>query len=212
LITILIVDDHSMVAECFQRALLFEADMTVVAVAHTVADAQAAVTSHRPDVVLMDYALPDGDGIAAARTLIRQLPSTKVILVTATNDRGVVRRAIQAGCVGYLEKAMAFAQLVAAVRAAAEGATAISPEHLARAMQEPTTDSVRLTARERDVLRLIADGCSNDAIARQLSLSLHTVRTHVQSILSKLRVHSKLQAAAFARDHGLAGHEPVAGN
>jgi two-component system, NarL family, response regulator LiaR len=204
MISVLVVDDHSMVAECFRRALLLEADMTVVDVAHNVADARAAAASHRPDVVLMDYCLPDGDGIATTATLLREQPGIKVILVTGTDDRKVVRGAMQAGCVGYLEKTMALSQLALAIRAAAAGDTAISPEHLARAVRTPAPAGEHLTKRERDVLRLVASGLSNEAMASQLVLSLHTVRTHVQSILSKLGVHSKLEAAVFARDHGLA--------
>jgi DNA-binding NarL/FixJ family response regulator len=204
MITVLIVDDHSMVAESFRRALAVEADIEVVAVAHTVADAHLAAATHRPDVVLMDYSLPDGDGVSAAASLVRELPGTKVILVTGSDARGVARGAIQAGCVGYLEKTMALSQLAAAVRAAAAGDTAISPEHLAMAMRAtPTTLHAHLTVREMDILRLVAVGLSNQAIAEQLYLSLHTVRTHVQSVLTKLGVHSKLQAAAYARDNGL---------
>jgi DNA-binding NarL/FixJ family response regulator len=208
MIRVLIVDDHSMVAESFRRALLLETDMTVVAVADNVADARAAAATHRPHVVLMDYCLPDGDGIATAATLLREQPGTRVILVTGTDDPRVVRSAMQAGCVGYLEKTMSLSQLAIAIRAAAAGDTAISPEHLARAMRTPASAGERLTKREREVLRLVASGLSNEAIASRLILSLHTVRTHVQSILSKLGVHSKLEAAACARDHGLAPAPP----
>ena len=202
--SVLVVDDHSMVAECFRRVLVLEADITVVDVVHNAADARAAAASHRPDVVLMDYCLPDGDGIVTAAALVREQPGTKVILVTGTDDPRVVRRAMQAGCVGYLEKTMALSRLAVAIRAAAAGDTAISPEHLARAIRAPAPAGERLTKREQDVLRLVASGLSNEAMASQLILSLHTVRPHVQSILCKLGVHSKLEAAIFARDHGLA--------
>ena len=203
MITVLIVDDHSMVAESFRRALANEADLEVVAVAHSAADAHSAANLHRPDVVLMDYTLPDGDGVSTAAALVQERPEIKVILVTGSDARSAVRGAIEAGCVGYLEKTMALSQLALAIRAAAAGDTAISPEHLARAMQAPRDTGVQLTARELDVLRLVAGGLSNRAIADRLILSLHTVRTHVQSILSKLGVHSKLEAAAFARDNEL---------
>jgi DNA-binding NarL/FixJ family response regulator len=203
MITVLIVDDHSMVAESFRRALALESDLEVVGMANTVADARALATAKRPDVVLMDYTLPDGDGVSTAAALVRELPATKVILVTGSDARSAVRGAIEAGCVGYLEKTMALSQLAVAIRAAAAGDTAISPEHLAMAMRTPTAITSQLTARELDVLRLVAGGLSNQAIAERLILSLHTVRTHVQSILSKLGVHSKLEAAALARDNGL---------
>jgi two-component system response regulator DevR len=203
MITVLIVDDHSMVAESFRRALANEADLEVVGVGHTVAEAHALAMAHRPDVVLMDYALPDGDGVTAAAALVRELPHVKVILVTGGDGHRAVRGAIEAGCVGYLEKTMALSQLAVAIRAAAAGETAISPKHLAMAMRTPTAVRVQLTGREQDVLRLVAGGFANQAIADKLILSLHTVRTHVQSILSKLGVHSKLEAAAYARDNQL---------
>ncbi len=202
-ITVLIVDDHSMVAESFRRALAVEPDLEVVGVAYTAAEAKVAATKHRPDVVLMDYSLPDGDGVSTAAALVRERPAIKVILVTGGDARSAVRRAIQAGCVGYLEKTMALSHLALAIRAAAAGDTAISPEHLAMAIRTPTPVSVPLTPREVSVLHLLAGGLTNQAIAERLVLSLHTVRTHVQSILSKLGVHSKLQAAAFAREHAM---------
>ncbi len=203
MITVLIVDDHSMVAESFRRALTNEADLEVVGVAHTVAEAHAIAIDRRPDVVLMDYALPDGDGVTAAGALVRELPDVKVILVTGGDGHRAVRGAIEAGCVGYLEKTMGLTQLAVAIRAAAAGETAISPEHLAMAMRAAPEASVQLTGREHDVLRLLVDGLSNRAIADELIVSLNTVRTHVQSILSKLGVHSKLEAAAYARDNHL---------
>jgi DNA-binding NarL/FixJ family response regulator len=202
---VLIVDDHSMVAESFRRALALEDDLEVVAVAATVAEARVAASTHRPDVVLMDYALPDGDGVSTAAALRQELPATKVILVTGSDGSDAVRSAIEAGCVGYLEKTMALSQLALAIRAAAAGDTVISPEHLALAMRPTPADQAQLTRREREILALVATGLSNQAIADQLVLSLHTVRTHVQSILAKLGLHSKLEAASFARDNGLVG-------
>jgi len=202
-ITVLIVDDHSMVAESFRRALALEDDLEVVDVAHSAAGACAAAIAGRPDVVLMDYALPDGDGVTAAAAILRELPATKVILVTGSDANDAVRGAIEAGCVGYLQKTMALAQLAIAIRAAAAGETAISPEHLARAVKPSPADAAQLTAREREILGLVASGLSNRAIAEQLVLSHNTVRSHVQSILAKLGVHSKLQAATYARDNGL---------
>jgi NarL family two-component system response regulator LiaR len=202
-ITVLIVDDHSMVAESFRRALALEDDLEVVAVAATAAEARAAATAQRPDVVLMDYALPDADGASTAAALLQERPATKIILVTGSEAADAVRLAIGAGCVGYLEKTMALSQLAVAIRAAAAGETAISPEHLALALRPTPADDAQLTRREREVLALVATGLSNQAIADQLVLSLHTVRTHVQSILAKLGLHSKLEAATFARDNGL---------
>jgi len=204
-ITVLIVDDHSMVAESFRRALALEDDLEVVAVAATAAGARVAASTYRPDVVLMDYALPDGDGASTAAALLQERPATKVILVTGSEAADAVRAAIEAGCVGYLEKTMALSQLAVAIRAAAAGDTTISPEHLALALRPTAADEAQLTRREREVLALVATGLSNQAIADRLVLSLHTVRTHVQSILAKLGLHSKLEAATFARDNGLVG-------
>ena len=122
-IRVLVVDDHQMVAEGFRRILDAEEDMKAVAVATTVADALEAAITHRPDVVLMDYVLPDGNGVTATTGILARLPATKVVLLTGSGAEEALPAALAAGCVGYVEKTTALAELVPAVRAAVRGRT-----------------------------------------------------------------------------------------
>jgi DNA-binding NarL/FixJ family response regulator len=200
-IRVLVVDDHEMVAESFRRALSAADGMEVVDVVDTVARAIAAAAEHRPDITLMDYQLPDGTGAEATAGILANQPDAKVMLLTGSGDRHALHDALRAGCIGYLEKTSPLERLIEAVRAVAVGEAVISPEELGRALSEERSPAARhqLTPREQDILRLIVEGLSNRAIAERLTLSVHTVRTHVQTVLSKLGVHSKLEAAALAR-------------
>ena len=205
-ITVLIVDDHALVAESFRVVLSGEPDIDVVAIAGTAAEAVAAATTHRPDVVLMDYVLPDGDGAAAAARVMAVLPDTKVVMLTGSDEPTALFAAFEAGCVGYFQKTSDLERLASAVRAAAAGELVVSPadlgllfEHRRRERGEAAT----LTPREVEVLRLAAAGLSSRAVAERLGLSLHTVRTHLQNVLTKLGAHSRLEAVAVARKRGL---------
>jgi two-component system response regulator DevR len=204
-IRVVLVDDHEMLTECFRRELGASGDIEVVAVAATAADGIAAAMIHAPDVVIMDQLLPDEPGVAAAARIIAERPLARILLLTGGGDLGVLHAAVAAGCIGYLEKTSAFGTLVAAVRAAAAGEVVISPEHLSRLMLPRSNEPSRpvLTRREYEVLRVMADGLSNQAIAERLSLSVNTVRNHVQLILDKLDAHSKLEAVVVATKRGL---------
>ena len=207
-ISVLLVDDHEMVAESLRRVLELEDDITVVAVATTVASATTAARTHQPDVVLMDYSLPDGDGVRATEAVRAEVPGAKVIMLTGGSTPGALVAAFEAGCVGYLEKTAGLSELPHAVRTAAAGGYVLSPEDAARLARErsPLAGPTALSPREHEVLELIADGLSNGAMAERLHLSVNTVRTHVQTLLAKLGAHSKLEAAAIARQRGLLRH------
>jgi DNA-binding NarL/FixJ family response regulator len=200
-VRVLVVDDHEMVAESFRRVLAAEDDIEVIATASTAAGALEAALTHAPDVVLMDYLLPDGDGVAATARIREQLPDVKVVLLTGSDVDQALPGALEAGCVGYLEKTSALDKLAPAVRAAASGEVVISAPDLGRLVAKPGSEPrvATLTRREREVLALVAEGLSNQAIAERLTLSVHTVRSHVQSVLEKLPAHSKLEAVAVAR-------------
>lgn len=206
IVSVVIVEDHEMVAEGLRQAL--EASgITVLAIAHRVATVKHVVGLNQPDVVLMDYALPDGDGVSATRLVLEASPETRVIMLTGAGDNRVLVQAMTAGCAGYVRKDQPIADLVAAVRAAKNGATLISPTTLQRLIQHlgsgvPWIGS-ELSAREVEVLQLFAEGWANKEIARDLSLSVHTVRNHVRSVLSKLGAHSKLEAVAVAQREGI---------
>jgi DNA-binding NarL/FixJ family response regulator len=205
-ITVLLVDDHAMVAESFRRVLVATGDFDVVGVAATVAQATALAVDRRPDVILMDYRLPDGDGVTAARAILALLPDTKVLILSGGEYSRVPFDAVAAGCVGYLDKTGAVEKLVAAVHAAAAGEVVLSAGELrliAANHKASGVASTRLTRREQEILDLLGEGLANQAIAERLTLSLNTVRTHVQTVLTKLGAHSKLEAVALATKSGL---------
>lgn len=206
-IRVLICDDHRVVAEGLAMVLGAQPDMEVVGVAGGVAEVCEMEASLRPDVVLMDYALPDGDGVAATATIKAVRPDVRVVMLTSFVDVDVLVAAIEAGCSGFVTKHKAAEELTTAVRLAAEGEALVSPDMLARLLPRlrPSYHGVGadLTPREREVLDLLAQGESKEAIARRLFLSANTVRNHIQNILGKLGAHSRLEAVATARREGL---------
>ncbi|MGH2785622.1 MAG: response regulator transcription factor [Actinomycetota bacterium] len=206
-IRVVVVDDHEMLVQGMRAALGTEGDIEVVASAGTVEDAWAAVRMHAPDVVLMDYELPDGDGAIATERIKAELPSVQVVMVTSFDDEAVLVRAIEAGCSGFITKHKAIGEVASAVRAASSGEALISPSMLARLLprlrRKERGVGVDLTPREMEILRYLAAGMSNAAIAERLVLSLHTVRNHVQNVIGKLGAHSKLEAVATAVREGI---------
>lgn len=206
-IRVVVVDDHAMLAQALSSVLGSEPDLRVVASAGTMADGCAAVRMHAPDVVLMDYELPDGDGAEATEIIKREVPGAHVVMVTSFTDEAVLIRAIEAGCSGFITKHRAVEEVAHAVRAAVAGEALISPSMLARLLPKLGRTSkglgADLTQREREVLQLLAEGLSNDAIATKLVLALHTVRNYVQNVIEKLGAHSKLEAVAIAAREGI---------
>jgi DNA-binding NarL/FixJ family response regulator len=201
----MLIDDHEMVVQSFRLALELHDDIDVIATANTVADGVVAATAQQPDVILMDYDLPDGDGISAAARIRHEHPNINIVLLTGSDDTVALQRAVDAGCLGYLDKSGPLDDLVAAVRIAATGHVVISADDLTRIVTSTHRDVASLTRREREILHLVADGLTNKAIADRLVLSVHTVRTHVQTILAKLGAHSKLEAVAIATRRKLLG-------
>lgn len=201
-IRVLIVDDHRMFAESLARLLSAEDGIEVVATVTTASDGAAAAARHCPDVVLLDQGLPDGDGTAVASDIRRRDAAVNVVMLTGAPDEGVLAAAIEAGCCGFLTKDRAAVEVVAAVRAAARGDAVISPAALARLLPKlrstHRSGASELTAREQQVVALLARGLSNKEIATELHLSLNTIRNYVQGALVKLGAHSKLQAVALA--------------
>jgi DNA-binding NarL/FixJ family response regulator len=165
----------------------------------------------RPDTVLMDIGLPDIDGLTAGERILAERPQTRVLALTGLEDRSLVREALESGFQGFLMKHSSLAEIIGAIIASADSQTVI-PRDAARALfgteaeQMPEEDSLMaktLTRREREILALLAAGASAREIARQLFLSPNTVRTHIQNILTKLQVHSRLEAVAFAIRSGI---------
>lgn len=210
-IRVLIVDDHELIRESLNLVLKDETGIEVVASVGTGAEALGAARAEQPDVILMDYALPDGDGAAVTRTIKSERPETKVVMLTAATTDEVLADSIESGCSGFVTKERAVEEIVSAVRAAHAGEALISPSMLARVLPklrhapEATKTSTQLTPRESNILELLARGLRNQEIAAQLEISLYTVRNHIQSILIKVGAHSKMEAVAQAVRDGLVG-------
>ena len=170
-------------------------------IAGTVRDAIASAQALQPDVILLDVHMPDGSGVDAAAAIKKARPQTQVVILTSDEEEGVLRAAVQAGVTGYLSKHESAAQVIQAVRAAAKGEALIAPYMLARLLsgmqrKEPSRPSSPLTPRELAVLQELALGRDQHTVAKDLKMSPNTVRTHVQNILAKLEVHSKLEAVS----------------
>jgi DNA-binding NarL/FixJ family response regulator len=210
-IRVLLVDDHRALAEALSRLLAAEPGISMVGVAYSAAEARARLREPF-DVVLMDYALPDGTGAEVARAVKARWPRTPVIMLTAHDDDETVLDSIQAGADGFLSKTASTDEVVSAVRAAYAGETLLPPAVIAkialrvRRAKELGSEGPQiepLTVRELEILRALSAGRSTHEICDELSIAPNTLRTHVQNITAKLHVHSKLEAVVFALRHGL---------
>lgn len=208
---VLIVDDHPLFRSGLKAALESTGGTDVVAEAATAAEALEAVARQIPDVVVMDLALPDASGIDVTRQLTALHPGLPVLMLTMSDDDGSLLAALQAGARGYLVKGAGAGEVLHAVRTVAAGGAVFGPqtaERLTALLREGRRHDAEqlfpaLTAREAEVLELIARGLDNHRIARQLVLSEKTVRNHVTHIFDKLQVTTRAEAVARARDAGL---------
>ena len=208
-IRILIVDDHSVVRQGLRMFLSLDPELEVIGEAADGAEALKKAHELKPDVVLMDLLMPVMDGITAIGIIRRELPDTEVIALTSVLEDSSVIGAVRAGAIGYLLKDTQADELRRAIKAAANGQVQLSPKAAARLMREVRApDSPEtLTERETEVLRLLAQGKSNKEVAQALTIGEKTVKTHVSSILSKLGVPSRTQAALYAVRIGLVSIE-----
>jgi len=204
-IRILIADDHSVVRQGLRMFLALDPELEVAGEASDGAEAVRKARELQPDVVLMDLLMPVMDGITAIGEIRREMPGTEVIALTSVLEDASVVSAVKAGAIGYLLKDTQSDELCRAIKAAAAGQVQLSPQAAARLVREVRAPEGRepLTDRETDVLRLLARGRANKEIARDLSIGEKTVKTHVSSILSKLDVQSRTQAALYAVNIGL---------
>lgn len=207
-IRVLIADDHEILREGLRLLLSTAADVEVAGVARCGEDAVRRAAELRPDVVLMDLMMPDMDGIEALRRMRAAGVESPVLILTTYVDDERVEEAVEAGALGYLLKDLERPALLEAVRGAVQGRPALAPEAQSRLMRRVASPPARspldgLTPRERDVLRLLAAGRSNKAIAAELGLTIGTVKGYVSTVLAKLGVSSRTQAALYAAEHGL---------
>jgi DNA-binding NarL/FixJ family response regulator len=198
-IRVLLADDHAVVREGLRGFLQLQPDIEVVGEAADGAEARRLAEELEPDVVIMDLVMPEGGGVAAIEGL-RSRPNVRVLVLSSYIDDAQVFNAIQAGAAGYLLKDVAPEALAQAVRDVHAGRAVLHPEAASRLMHRTAEPAVGadLTPRERDVLRLLAEGFANKEIGRRLMVSEKTVKTHVSSILGKLGVQDRTQAALAA--------------
>lgn len=204
MIRVLVVDDHAVVRDGLELLLERFGSVTCVGAAADGAEAVALAAELRPDVVLMDLSMPVMDGIEATRHIVEAAPDIAVVVLTTFADDRHVMAAIDAGAVGYLLKDSSPDQLLAGVEAAARGESPLDPKvagALMASRRRPAEREVSLTAREREVLSLVAEGLANKAIARRLHISEKTVKAHLTSVFAALDVTDRTQAALWAERH-----------
>jgi DNA-binding NarL/FixJ family response regulator len=211
--TVAIIDDHQTLLDLLSFAMGGEDDIAVVGTATTGADGLRMVGSAHPDVVLLDFVLPDIDGVSVAAQLVERHPEVRVVMLTASEDTGLISRAAAAGAAGFVAKTSALDQVLDAVRSARAGSMVVDPAFLAglltgrsRALERADAAGAGrpdLTPRELEVLQLLGSGLDPRTIARQLSISLHTCRGYVKSMLAKLDCHSQLEAVVTAGRLGM---------
>ncbi|MGH2700647.1 MAG: response regulator [Actinomycetota bacterium] len=205
---VMIVDDHALFADALERVL--ERQNMELRLVNTAGDALELAPRWAPDIALLDLGLPDMSGIELGTRLLELLPDTKVLAVTAMNEPQALRAAIKAGFHGFLTKNIPLQQFVASIETALEGQMVIPHKlaapaagHLSPEERQAALLITQLTQRELEVLTLLASGAGGEEIAKKLNVSRNTVRSHVQNILTKLQVHSRLEAVAFAARHNV---------
>lgn len=212
--SIVIVDDHALFREGLASILRAEPDFEITGLAGSVDESVKLVAELKPDIVLMDFGLPDGTGAEATARLLAMHPDCKVVFLTMSGSDENLLAAVRSGAKGYLHKNMSPSKLVAALRSVLHGESALSRSMTLKLMEElsRTKGSIQpvdpsfeaLTPRELDVLQELVRGGTNQEIASRLVLSENTVKSHVHSILGKLNLRDRRQAASYAKDHGLA--------
>lgn len=203
---VLIIEDHQVVAEGLAALINDQEDMQVVGQAGSVAESVVRATELKPDLALIDFRLTDGTGADAAASIRQVRPDTKVIFLTREDTDAARFAALQAGASAFIHKSRAAQEVVDAIRSVASGGSLFTPRTISRLLnsrREVEIQLERLTPREKEVLRLMAEGVSSREIAGRLGISYTTVRTHIRSFGSKLGVHSKLEAIVKARELAL---------
>jgi two-component system, NarL family, response regulator NreC len=207
-IRVVVVDDHAVVRSGLRRVLDAEDDIDVVAEAGSVRDAVFEARAHKPDVIVMDVVMPGQSGIEGTPLVLHEAPDAKVLVLSMQDDPRYVREAFAAGASGYVLKEAADTDVVEAVREVAEGRRYLHPALGARlieseAREREEADADPLSEREREVLRLLALGHTNQEIAKMLYISVRTAESHRAHIMQKLRLQTRAELVRYALAHGL---------
>ena len=207
-VRVLIVDDHAVVRAGLRMLIDAEDDLEAAGEAGSARDAIFRARELQPDVILMDVVMPDGNGLDAIPTLLHEHPEAKVLMLSMQDDPQYVRQAFIAGASGYVLKEAADTDVVSAIREVARGGRYVHPELGARLVAAETEERRRaeedpLSEREREVLRMLALGHTNQEIAKQLYISVRTAETHRAHIMQKLRLSSRAELVRYALDQGL---------
>lgn len=212
---VMVVDDHPLWLDAVSDTLL-AAGSEIVAVAKTGAECLTRARAVRPDVIVMDLHIPNPDGATCTETLTREFPELKVLILSASEDRDDVMRAMKAGAKSYLLKSVSKTELVDGVRRTAAGDAVFSPglaglvlgefRRMVDVARSPNSDQPALTAREIEVVRRVARGMAYREIAEDLYVSHRTVQNHVQNVLRKLKLHNRVELTLYAIERGF--HEP----
>jgi DNA-binding NarL/FixJ family response regulator len=208
-IRVLVVDDHALFRRGLEMVLEQEPDIEVVGEASDGAEALERAVETAPDIVLMDVRMPKRGGIDACTSIKDAVPSTKIIMLTISDEEADLYDAIKAGAMGYLLKEISIEEVASAIRAVHGGQSLISPSMASKLLNEfasmikrsderQQVPTPRLTDREMEVLRLVAKGMNNRDIAKQLFISENTVKNHIRNILEKLQLHSRMEAVVYA--------------
>jgi DNA-binding NarL/FixJ family response regulator len=203
---VLLVEDHAMVAEALRAALDAITDISVIGVGLTMTDGLTMAAARRPEVVVVDYTLPDGEAPDSIAKFRAASPGCAIVVLSASSDYKSVIRALEAGANGYVLKDQRVSELADAIRTVHRGGRALAARLVTTLMDRLSGSGpvqYTLTRREVDVLNLLANGASTAVISTELQLSVNTVRNHVQSVIRRLGAHSKLEAVSIARREGL---------
>ena len=211
-ISIILVDDHPIFLSGLQQLFRKQPDFELLGAAESVADLEKLLEKEKPQVILMDFELPEGDGISATAFVRQQSPETKVVMLTGYDNPPLIFRALKVGAVGYLLKNTRSKEILETLRKVADGEVFLNPDLASKFLHEFQRDQEveelrrlvqTLTNREEEVLRLVATGASNKEISQQLFISELTVKMHLASIFRKLQVNDRTKAAVLALKAGL---------
>ncbi len=202
--TVLIIDDHLVFAQLLAQAFSHVEGFVCLGTATSVTGGLAAVRAHRPDIVVMDVRLGDGDGVSATAVLTHEFPELRVVILSAYIDSALLSRAAAAGACALVPKAGDLQEILSVLRTSERGGFSVPPRFLRSLMgSSPPHPDPGLTARELEVLRMLAAGVGLGTIAHELSISVSTTRGHVKNLLAKLGAHSQLEAVVMAARRGL---------